>query len=214
VNSLISLAVDVPAKVNGVEAEFTYQPLPNWSIGTTLSYSIGEITNGVIPCNSAASKAAIQGLITAAQFVAANGGQQVASCVVNIRAGVNSPFSATLQSEYDHPIMDRFGGFIRGLLKINGYSQNDPLNPFDNIPAYALFDLFAGVRDPDGMWELTGYAKNLFSAQRVLSRDLNPAATAVQVLANGISEPTTYRPITVTAEREFGVNLRIAIGSD
>jgi iron complex outermembrane receptor protein len=57
-------SVDVPAKVDGVEAELAYQPLPNWSISGEASYSLGKIKNGVIPCNSAASNAYYANLIS------------------------------------------------------------------------------------------------------------------------------------------------------
>jgi iron complex outermembrane receptor protein len=209
-----AISVDVPATVNGAEAEFGYQPLPNWSINAEVSYSLGKIDNGVIPCNTAASTEFQAGLITAAQFLAANGGQQAATCKVNVRAGINAPFSAQVQSEYSHPIFSgRFDGFGRGLLQINGDSQNDPLNPIDNISAYTNVNLYAGVRDPDGMWELTFYGKNVFDTQRVLSRGVNPLTTSIQILATGVAEPTGYRSITVTPQPEFGINLHILLGS-
>ena len=206
-------SVDVPVKVNGAEATFGYQPLPNWSINAEASYSLGKIQNGVIPCNSPASILYQENLITAQQFIAANGGQQVATCNVNSRAGLSAPFSAQIQSEYTHKIFSgRFDGFARGLLQINGDSQNDPLNPIDDVSAYTLLNLYAGLRDPDGMWELTVYGKNILDTQRVLSRSENPDATSIQILATGVTGPTTYRPISVTPQPEFGINLHIALG--
>jgi iron complex outermembrane receptor protein len=136
----------------------------------------------------------------------------VATCKVNSRAGLNAPFSAQVQSEYSHKVSERFDGFVRGLLQINGDSQNDPLNPIDDISAYTTVNLYAGLRDPDGMWEVTLYGKNIFDTQRVLSRSLNPAATGVQILATGITEQTTYRGISVTAQPEFGINLHLTLG--
>ena len=38
-----------------------------------------------------------------------------------------------------------------------GYSQNDPTNPYDNVPAYAVVNGYFGLRDPHGAWELTFY---------------------------------------------------------
>ena len=220
-NTLQIVAVDVPAKVDGVEADFGLQASPDFSIGGTVSYSVSKIKNAPVPCNLP-SASAFYGTNGAA-FVAANSGQQYGTCQANFRAGNSSPFSASLQSEYSHQISDKLSGFIRALVSYNGNSQNDPTNPIDDIKSYARVNLFLGLRDPRGMWELTGYAKNLFDTQRVLTRDANPLATSYTVLnfnglgqiigATGGAGITSYRAITMTQPREFGVNLRVSFGS-
>jgi iron complex outermembrane receptor protein len=121
---------------------------------------------------------------------------------------VGAPFNAQVQSEYSHSITEGFDGFIRGLAVIHGVSQNDPINPYDDIGAYTTVNLYGGVRDPDGRWALTVFAKNLFDTQRVLTRGATPISTSLQILATGISVESPYRAITVTPEREVGVNLR------
>jgi hypothetical protein len=37
--------------------------------------------------------------------------------------------------------------------------------------AFGLFNLFLGIRDRDGAWEVNAHAKNLVDTQRVLTRD-------------------------------------------
>jgi iron complex outermembrane receptor protein len=220
-NTLQILAVNVPAKVDGIEGEIGFQATPDWNMAATLSYSHSRIKNAPVPCNLPAATPFFG--VNGAAFVAANGGQQYGSCLADFRAGNSAPFSASFQTVYSHALTDRFSGFIRALVTYNSHSENDPTNPIDNIKAYGLVNLFLGLRDPDGMWELTGYAKNLFDTQRVLTRDANPLATPYTVLnfngagqiigSTGGAGITTYRAITMTAPREFGLNLRVSFGS-
>lgn len=220
-NTLATLAVNVPAKVDGIEGDFGFQVTPEWNIGGTVSYSISKIKNAPVPCNLPAASAFYG--TNAAAFVAANGGQQYGSCVAGFRAGNSAPFSASFQSEYARRISDRFAGFIRALVNFNGNSENDPTNPIDRIKGYGLVNLYLGLRDPDGNWELTGYVKNMFDTQRVLTRDASPLSTSYQVLqfdqafqvvgVQGGAGFSSYRGITMTAPREFGLNLRISFGS-
>jgi len=209
--TLAIIGVNVPVKVDGVEGEFAFQVTPDWNIGATASYSISKIKNGQIPCNVPAATPFFG--VNAAAFVAANGNEQYGSCQANFRAGNTPPFSASIQSEYAHSVTDSVKAFIRGLATINGNSLNDPTNPVDDVKAYTLFNLYLGVRSESGNWELTGYAKNLFNTQRVLTRDANPLSTEYNVFANGLTGATPYRLITMTPEREFGLNLRVSFGS-
>ena len=226
------IAVGVPAKVDGVEGEFDFRVSDRFSIGATASYALSKIKNGVVPCNNYGG-----GVPTYSEILAANGGREIATCTVNYRAGTNSPFVATVQSEYNHPIGANMQGYIRGLMTFNGKSQNDPANAFDDISNYALVNLFAGIRDADGAWELTGYVKNLFNVERVLSRTALPTSVSYQqlycttldprVAANcaavlpagvdtvtyGQTGTTAYRGITMTPPREFGATLTVRFGS-
>jgi iron complex outermembrane receptor protein len=220
-NTLQILAVNVPAKVDGVEGDFGFQATPDWNISGTFAYSRSKIKNGAVPCNLPAA-APFYG-VNGAAFVAANGGQQYGTCGANFRAGNSAPFQASLQSEYSHELTDKLSAFIRGLATYNSRSKNDPTNPIDDIKAYGLVNLFLGVRGPEGSWELTGYAKNVFNTQRVLTRDELPLSTPYTVLnfnaqgqiigATGGAGITSYRAITMTAPREFGLNLRVSFGS-
>ncbi|CAN7515994.1 TonB-dependent receptor [Phenylobacterium sp. LjRoot219] len=193
----------VPAKVNGAEAEIGYKPLPNWDITATLAYSKGKISNATIPCNNYGG-----GVPTPAQLLAATGGEQIATCQVDsLRAGTGSPFVATLQSEYTQPVSGELDGYVRGLVNYYSKSLNDPTNIFDDIPSYALVNLFAGVRDQGGGWEIGAYVKNLFDVERVLTRNATQAPSLASV-AGGVPPVSTYRVISMTAPREIGVTAR------
>lgn len=203
VGTITTLAVGVPAKVNGAEAEIGYKPLPNWDITANLAYSKGEISNATIPCNNYGGA-----VPTPQQLLAATGGQQIATCQVeSLRAGTGSPFVATLLSEYTRPVSDKLDGYVRGLMTYYNKSLNDPTNIFDDIEPYALVNLFAGVRHQNG-WEIGAYVKNLFDVERVLTRNATQAPSLASV-AGGVSPVSTYRVISMTAPREIGVTARI-----
>jgi iron complex outermembrane receptor protein len=210
-----ALASNVPVKVDGVEGDIAFKPIRNWSLAATVSYSMSEIQNGVAPCNLTPPAGGIT-----AQYIVSQTGQQFATCKVNYRAGVGAPFGASIQSEYFQSITENYDGFIRGLITVNGASQNDPSNPYDDIPAYAIANIYAGVRDPHSNWVVTGYVKNLFNTQEVLTRNANQTLASAQVLqpptfrsAAGVGLPTGFRQVTMTAPQEIGVNFRYQFGS-
>jgi iron complex outermembrane recepter protein len=98
-------------------------------------------------------------------------------------------------------------------LTFNGKSQGDPTNQYDDVDAYALVNLYTGIRSPEGDWEVSLFAKNIFDAQRVLTRNAIAYQASVNVGRTGVNLPTNYRAITTTQPREFGLNVRYAFGS-
>lgn len=197
------LTTGVPVKVNGVEADFGFTPSRNFSVSGTASYSLGKITNGQVPCsiNPAAPPAPPA---------------QIALCTVNQRASPAAPFTATLQSEYSHDINANLAGFLRGQLTYYGKSQNFPENPYDDVKAYGLLNLFAGVHgSDDSNWEITAYVKNLFNVYRTLQVNASPyLATYGTTAGGGGAVVSNYNGINAaTPPREFGVSFRYAFGS-
>lgn len=210
------LAVGVPAKVSGVEADIQFRASPEWSIGAVLSYAKSKMSNATIPCNDGDGNGIPDASTTPpsyAALLASSGGALIGTCNVTQRAGLAAPFSATVQSEYARPVTDFADGYLRGLVTFQGNSLNDPTNPIDSIESYALVNLFAGLRGSDGSWELGAYVKNAFETERVLSRNTAIYAAPYRVGATGFNGATTYRGITYTAPREFGVTARVAFGS-
>ncbi|MCJ8159672.1 TonB-dependent receptor [Sphingomonas sp. LaA6.9] len=219
----------VPVEVNGIEGELSYDINNDWNVGLFASYSLGKIKNGTIPCNDLNGDGVPDPTgpaPTLAQLQAAVGADNLAACQVNQRASFLPPFSATLQSEYNLAISNKMDGFVRGLFSYYGSSQGDPTNDFDDVGDYGLLNLYTGVRDPDGAWELTLFAKNVFNTTKVLTRT-TPLFTSYQQLPgaiiNGVptitgrpSAATTtssYTGITTTPPQEFGINFRFFFGS-
>ena len=209
----------VPVEVNGVEGEVAYDLTPNWNVSAVAAYALGKIKDGTIPCtdlNNDGKPDVITSAPTLAQLQAATGANNISACKLSQRSSFQAPFSTTLQSEYSQPI-GNLDGFVRGLVSYNGKSQGDPNNAFDDVSAYALVNLYAGVRAPDRGWEITLYAKNLFDTNKVLTRT-DPLSTSYQQLspsfvASAATYTSSYTGVTTTPPREFGVNVRVALGS-
>ncbi|MCE7796680.1 TonB-dependent receptor [Sphingobium sufflavum] len=207
----------VPVKVDGVEGELAFRASDAWNFGVQASYARGKVQNGLVPCNdysprdgvpdSNSSVPTVQGIRTA------TGGDNISGCRTNVRSSYAPLFSANLQSEYSLPVSGSADGYLRGLVTYYGDSQNDPTNAVDDVKAYALVNLYAGVRDNSGAWEVSIYGKNIFNTQRVLSRSSTALTTSYATALGGQTGTTSYREISMTAPQEFGVNLRYAFGS-
>jgi iron complex outermembrane receptor protein len=118
------------------------------------------------------------------------------------------------------PISGSMDGYLRGLLTWRGKSEVDPSNPFDDVGAYGLVNLFAGVRDAAGAWEVSLFAKNLFDTLKTTSVDSSPFNTAITYvnLANNrpfgsASYQSYYSGVSVTPPQEFGITARFSFGS-
>ena len=209
----------VPVTVNGVEGEASYQLSNHFNVGLNASYADGKIKNGVIACNDLNGDGkpdANPATPTVAQLQAAVGpGQTVAQCGgVNQNSTQTPKFSANVQAEYDVGVTQFADGFVRGLYSFYGKTSGDENNPFDSVGAYGLLNLYLGVRDKDGAWELSLFGKNLTQERRALTfTSATPTLTTVRSVAASTSYSSQYYAITSTIPREFGVNLRVALGS-
>ncbi|MFA7585219.1 MAG: TonB-dependent receptor, partial [Novosphingobium sp.] len=209
-------AAPVPVKVYGMEAELSYQILPNWSIGGLVTYTDGKISKGAnLPCADVNGDGVADTTVPDRSVFLDGTVPYVGVCPAtkSLRSSTASPWAASIQSEYAHRINDGMDAYLRGLFSWKGHSQNDPVNPHDSIKSYGLLNLYAGLRDVDGGWELSAYAKNLTNAYRVTSRTLFPLATALAAGTPGNYNYTNYYGIESTAPREFGINFRMAFGS-
>lgn len=220
----------VPVEVNGLEGELSYQLTDRLSIGVVASYSLGRIQNGNIPCtdiNGDGVPDAVTAAPTLTQLRAAVGANNISACQVSQRSAFLPPFSATIQSEYTLPVSNNVDGYIRGLFNYSGKSQGDPGNAFDQVDDFGLLSIYTGIRAPDGQWEVSLFAKNVFDTVQTLTRT-DPLFTSFQQLNFGgqfnngqpvftgttpTTVSSTYTGGTVTPPREFGVNFRFFFGS-
>jgi iron complex outermembrane recepter protein len=210
---------NVPAVVDGVEAQITYRPSRNFYLDMQGSYARGRIKNGNIACNDANGDGipdSTSTLPTVAQIKAASGGEAVAICSVNQPLSNTPTFTFTAQSEYSMPVSDHSLAFVRGLLNYFPKSQNDPTNRFDSVSSYGLLNVYLGLRSEDGAWEVAGFVKNATATKRVLSRGDTAVQTSALDAGLGFSNVVfsgNYVPVSFTPPREFGVSLRYAFGS-
>lgn len=203
----------VSVKVKGIEAELAFEPNDNLNFGMTLAYADGKIKNGRTPCTDLNGDGIDDGLSAppnAQALFAATGTDFVSVCTVNQRANASAPWNGTFTGEYSLPLGSRSEGYLRGLFSWKGNSLGEPTNGFDQIKKYGILNLFAGLRDADGAWDVGLYGKNVTNTFRVLS---NFGAQTTSTLTHGTLAGTNYFGITVTEPREFGITARIAFGS-
>lgn len=217
-----NFAAPVQATIKGVEADLSFDVTPRFNLVATFAFADSRAKGAVVPCvdtdnDNIQDSAVLSPTGTQAQVDRYNlwlqqiGTNQVDTCALDASPSSSARFSGTVQAEYRHPIGDRAEGYLRGFTSWKGESAGDAVNPNDQVGAYALVDLFAGVRDPDGAWEVSGFVKNLFNTRRVISRGANVLNTSIS--AAGASATYNYLNITTTQPREVGVSLRYAFGS-
>jgi len=199
----------VPLKVDGVDIDAAMRPNEHWYFDVTASFAEARMQNALLPCNATPS---IPPTLAQLEAVVAPG-QSIAACSASYLAGLAPLFNATAQTEYSQPVIGDTQGFARALVTYYGNSENDPTNPYDNVTAYALGNVYLGLRSPKGGWEASVYAKNITNTLRVLTRSGAPLTTNYNILATGVVGNTTYNGITTTAPREFGINVQYAFGS-
>ena len=218
---------DVPVEITGFELEAGLQATENWSISGNLAYAKSESNGAYIPCNDYFPNDGVPDSVgtvpTVADIYAVTGGaESLVACTVDQNASQSPDLSFNIQSEYKHPFGETKEGYIRGLLNYQGDADNVQGNPFDDYDAYSLFNLYLGIRDADGGWDLSLYAKNLFDAEEVISRGPTSIQTGYSILnfVNGVPVGATgyngsghYRAVGLTPEREFGITFRKSFGS-
>lgn len=219
-----NFVANVDATVNGAELDVTYQPLERLRIGAAFSYAKGEIDNGIVACNDFNGDGVPDRnppAPTVAQIQAAAGGNEaVAMCRVNDRLSVAPDWSATLTPEYSLPISSGMDAFVRGLFTYTPKNERDPNNSYDEVNAYGLLNLYAGVRSDDDAWEVALVAKNVTNTGEVLELGGSATATSYQRLlpptfttTEGSSLASPYMTARYTPPREIGLNVRYAFGS-
>jgi iron complex outermembrane receptor protein len=109
------------------------------------------------------------------------------------------------------PVTASIDGFVRGNLV---YNPKNPNNSQTYVtPAYALLNLFLGVRSPDQKWEVSVFGKNITDTVKILNEGPNysPPGNFLAVFPNTVY--TQYSAVTLTPPREFGVVVRYSFGT-
>ncbi|MCX7283599.1 MAG: TonB-dependent receptor [Novosphingobium sp.] len=212
----------VPVEVKGVEGEASFNLLEGLSLSLNASYANGQIKNATIACTDLDHNGIPDVNPTVptnpAQFAATlEPGQTLAQCSgINRRSTTTPKFSANLQSQYVFAVTDRTSGFIRGSATLSGRTDGSPDTTFDDLGAFGTVNLFAGIRAENNRWEISGFVKNAFNAQRVTS--VSPVALRAQIKTsrpaphNVIQYVSEYRTVSVTEPQQFGVSARIGFG--
>ena len=231
---LFNFVTAVPVTVDGVEAEFSYNPSPRFNLSGNVNWTKSKLGAAQLACadalNNATGAVGSDGIAdnvtpTVAQMITAYNGERLAECASNGQSATFQPnWSATISSEYNHPLRDNLEGYLRGLYAWRGKSANDTNNRFDDVSAYGILNLYAGIRDADGAWDVSLYAKNITNQHKIITLNstadntsytnilLNPATFSFMGTSSS-SLVSNYTGITVTSPREFGINLVYRFGS-
>lgn len=207
--SRFTFTSNADARVDGVDFDFMFQVTPRFSLSGGFSYADGRIKNDEIPCNDGNFDGVIDTIQpTVADFQAAGG--RVALCRTNRSVSRSPKWSLNGQAEYSVPISDRADGYIRGLF--NYYPENPRDNDTVAIDDYGLLNLYAGVRDTEGAWEISVFAKNLTNTSQILSQE-SLQEQSDGGITNYFGTNSGYFGVRYTPRRQFGLNVRYAFGS-
>jgi iron complex outermembrane receptor protein len=80
------------------------------------------------------------------------------------------------------------------------------------VDSYGMLNVYVGVRGNEGAWDVAVYGKNVTETERVL-RSTNPLTVSYRQGPTAAMGVASYRSVSVTDPREFGLNLRYAFGS-
>lgn len=196
------------ARVEGVDMDFAFQITPRWDLSGGFSYADGRIRNDFIPCNDGNFDGVADNIQpTVGDFLAA--GARIALCQTNRSVSQSPKWSLNAQSEYRVPLSSKADGYVRGLFTY--YPENPRDNDAVTIDDYGLLNLYAGIRDVDGAWEVSLFAKNLTNTSQIISRE-SLQAQSDGGIANYFGTSGYYN-IHYTPRRQFGLNVRYAFGS-
>lgn len=205
--SQFGFTANADAQVTGVDFDASFQVTPSWNLAVGVSWANAKLKNALIPCNDGNFDGTPDAIVpTAAGFFAHN--IIVARCASNAAINRTPKWNATVQTEYIQPISHQVDGFVRGNFVY--YPDNPNSSQGFVTQSYFMADLYAGIRAPNGAWEVAVFAKNATGTNRILSYnsvDVEPGAVT------GTFGPSGYSQASFTPRREVGLNVRYAFGS-
>ncbi len=187
---------NVPATVKGLDLDGSLQLTKRWNVGMAFSYSDGHMEGASIPCNAPIPAA-----------------QHVALCTSNNAVTTAPTWNANLQSEYWVPITSSMDSYVRGLFTY--YPKNDRASGQGSgftADAYGILNLYAGIRQTEGAWDVQLFVRNLTDTKKALTFEQAQETNNVSGVNMSFGQSGYYRT-SVTPLREFGITARYAFGS-
>ncbi|MCB1844640.1 MAG: TonB-dependent receptor [Halioglobus sp.] len=188
------------ATVDGAELDVAFEATDNWWLQLTTAYADGRYDDADVPCRDTNLDGNPDdgdvGNLTPGDFV----GNDVIFCSVDSRISTVPEWVTTLQSEVTFPLVSQ-EGYARVLYNYYSEEQND--GGFE-ANAYGLLNLYLGLRDPAGEWEVALWARNALDEDTQLDR------TDPQTVYDAF--PTGYGTVSYVPEREIGVTMRVLFG--
>ena len=177
---------------SGVEFEGRFRITPDWSVGLNATYTDAHYDGATVPCNDYNGDGTPD--VTGVPMV--QQGQYVSVCTSNASLGQLPKVSVTASTDYSFTLWG-----LDAYVRANAAYHDEAYFPQTawTQPAYTVVNGFVGLKGPDGKWEASLYAKNLFD-NVVQDTDGGPWYT--------LGQDTGYRIGTVTKGREVGITLR------
>lgn len=194
--------VNADSRVRGFELEAAFQIMPNWSIQASGAYADGKIRNQLLPCRDGNldgvpdAGTPVRGALTQVN--------PVAFCRSNEAVSNLPKWSSTLQSEVTVPL-GGIDSYVRGLFSY--YPRNPRADAGFTARSHGLLNLYAGIRAPDGLWDVGLFAKNVMDNRTELHRTPGAIAGIAGLPATGYTQSRSILP------REVGLSVRYSFGS-
>ncbi len=188
------------AEVFGLETDLSWLISPDWTVQVMYSYQKGEFDDASVPCRDTDFDGQADNGINPG-FGAWAAPRAVAFCESDDSISNLPDWNMTVQSEYTHALDHGAEAYVRGL--INYQPENDNFASGFERDSFALVNLYGGIRQADGRWDVTLWVKNLLDEDTLLTQGAE---------ANRSEVASGYSPITVQPEREIGLTLRYAFG--
>ncbi len=194
-------------RTEGVEVDATYKPIEDLSFSAGLAYTharVRDFPGG--PCYAGETVVATAPGQGAPLTCANNGTAATGDDTQNLKGGrlPNSPdWRFTFNARYEHPLGALpLRGFVDGGVVTQSsteFALNQ--NPGSVQPDYTTANLSVGVRDRDGRYELTLFARNLF--------DQNFASAIFEAPVNNSPTGNFGQYLSRYSARFVGANLRL-----
>ncbi len=187
----VSFLHNSDAQVQGVELEVQYVPVDNLTLGANFSFT--EITSdgGEIPCRDITRPLSASNQMN---FCPSESGSSLSA---------SPEFQANINGSYIVPFDAGYEGYLRVLANFQGENDNVGTS-ISQSDAFTIVDLFMGVQDDEGGWDVGFYAKNVFDELTELTR--NEISTGLN--AQALFGASGYQVVTATLPREAGLQFR------
>jgi iron complex outermembrane receptor protein len=196
-----------------VDFDAAYQITSRWNASLAASYVDAKLDDARVPCNdSNLDGVPDNNPQSDAQLIATlqGAGQSVALCQSNASINRFPKWNTSLESEYSFPVAQNIDTYIRGLWTY--YPENDQTESGGIVAAsYNLLNLYLGVRDPGGAWDVSLFGRNVTNTSKILTGGGDQVSSSGGIGA--FFGNSGYNVATMTPQREFGVRVRYAFGS-
>ena len=139
------------ATITGAEVDFTVLVSEKFTVNGGVAYVDAKFDEGEM---------GIKGITEAGNPGCTDNGQVAFCDVGGQNIGQEPNWSASVTGEYVEGLGD-FEGYLRGLYKFTGKRTNEQAG--DDMGAYGVTNLYAGVRSADYAWDVSLWAKNVFN---------------------------------------------------